>query len=47
MSPAAIAKLSPETLILDGEVAVFDEQLVSRFYPAERLPLPARTRLAP
>ena len=27
----AIAKLSPRTLILDGEVAVFDERLVSRF----------------
>ena len=27
----AIGKLSPRTLILDGEVAVFDERLVSRF----------------
>jgi ATP dependent DNA ligase domain len=27
-----IAKLSPDTLVLDGEVAVFDEQLVSRFH---------------
>jgi bifunctional non-homologous end joining protein LigD len=27
----AIAKLRPETLVLDGEIAVFDEQLVSRF----------------
>jgi bifunctional non-homologous end joining protein LigD len=27
----AIAKLLPETLVLDGEIAVFDEQLVSRF----------------
>ena len=26
-----IAKLTPGTLILDGEVAVFDERLVSRF----------------
>ena len=28
----AIDKLSPRTLILDGEVAVFDERLVSRFH---------------
>jgi bifunctional non-homologous end joining protein LigD len=28
---AAIAKLSPRTLVLDGEVAVFDQQLRSRF----------------
>jgi bifunctional non-homologous end joining protein LigD len=28
----AIAKLSPGTLILDGEVAVFDEQLISQFH---------------
>ena len=28
----AIAKLRPETLVLDGEIAVFDEQLVSRFH---------------
>ena len=28
---AAIAKLSPRSLVLDGEVAVFDEQLRSRF----------------
>ena len=28
---AAIAKLRPQTLVLDGEIAVFDEQLVSRF----------------
>lgn len=28
---AALARLKPKTLILDGEVAVFDEQLVSRF----------------
>ena len=27
----AIRKLDAETLILDGEVAIFDEQLVSRF----------------
>lgn len=27
----AIATLSPPTLILDGEIAVFDERLVSRF----------------
>jgi bifunctional non-homologous end joining protein LigD len=27
----AIAKLRPDTLVLDGEVAVFNEQLVSRF----------------
>jgi ATP-dependent DNA ligase len=27
----AIAKLSLRTLILDGEVAMFDERLVSRF----------------
>jgi len=30
--PAAMAKLRPDVLILDGEVAVFDEQLVSRFH---------------
>ena len=29
---AAIAKLRPDVLVLDGEVAVFDEQLVSRFH---------------
>jgi bifunctional non-homologous end joining protein LigD len=28
----AIAKLGPGTLILDGEVAVFDEHLISRFH---------------
>ena len=28
---AAVAKLPPRTLVLDGEVAVFDERLVSRF----------------
>jgi len=28
----AIGKLRPETLVLDGEVAVFDEHLVSRFH---------------
>src|SRR5262245_38497927 len=28
---AAVAKLWPDVLVLDGEVAVFDEQLVSRF----------------
>ncbi len=28
---AALVKLKPKTLILDGEVAVFDEELVSRF----------------
>ena len=27
----AVAKLKPETLTLDGEVAVFDAQLLSRF----------------
>lgn len=29
---AAIVKLRPHVLVLDGEVAVFDEQLVSRFH---------------
>src|SRR5687768_16955259 len=29
---AAIAKLQDETAVLDGEVAVFDEKLVSRFH---------------
>jgi bifunctional non-homologous end joining protein LigD len=29
---AAIVKLRPQVLVLDGEVAVFDEQLVSRFH---------------
>ena len=28
----AISKLRPDVLVLDGEVAVFDEQLVSRFH---------------
>src|ERR1051326_8786510 len=28
---AAIAKLRPDPLVLDGEIAVFDEHLVSRF----------------
>ena len=29
---AAIAKLKPDTVVLDGEVAVYDEKLVSRFH---------------
>jgi bifunctional non-homologous end joining protein LigD len=29
---AAVAKLRPDILVLDGEVAVFDERLVSRFH---------------
>jgi bifunctional non-homologous end joining protein LigD len=29
---AAIAKLRPDVLVLDGELAAFDEQLVSRFH---------------
>ena len=29
---AAVAKLRPDVLVLDGEVAVFDEHLVSRFH---------------
>jgi bifunctional non-homologous end joining protein LigD len=29
---AAVAKLRPDTLVLDGEVAVFDGELVSRFH---------------
>ena len=28
---AAIAKLAPDSLILDGEVCIFDQQLISRF----------------
>ena len=28
---AAVAKLSARTLVLDGEVAIYDEQLRSRF----------------
>jgi bifunctional non-homologous end joining protein LigD len=28
---AAVAKLRPEAVVLDGEIAVFDENLVSRF----------------
>jgi len=28
---AAIASLSPATLVLDGEVCIFDERLISRF----------------
>ena len=28
---AAVAELAPPTLVLDGELAVFDQQLVSRF----------------
>ena len=35
---AAIASLAPETLVLDGEVAVYDEQLVSRFEWMRRAP---------
>jgi bifunctional non-homologous end joining protein LigD len=35
---AAIARLAPETLILDGEVAVYDEHLVSRFEWMRRRP---------
>ena len=34
----AIASLRPETLVLDGEVAVYDEQLVSRFEWMRRPP---------
>jgi ATP-dependent DNA ligase len=29
--PAAVAKLSARTLVLDGEVAIYDQQLRSRF----------------
>jgi len=29
---AAIAKLRPDTVVLDGEVAAFDEHLASRFH---------------
>jgi bifunctional non-homologous end joining protein LigD len=29
---AAMAKLKPDVVVLDGEVAVFDEKLVSRFH---------------
>ena len=32
----AIAKLRPNVLVLDGEVATFDEQLVSRFQASQR-----------
>ena len=32
MDPKAIAALPAASLILDGEVAVFDDQLVSRFH---------------
>jgi bifunctional non-homologous end joining protein LigD len=35
---AAIASLAPETLVLDGEVAVYDEHLVSRFEWMRRVP---------
>ena len=35
---AAIASLAPETLVLDGEVAVYDERLVSRFEWMRRAP---------
>jgi bifunctional non-homologous end joining protein LigD len=35
---AAIAGLGPETLVLDGEVAVYDERLVSRFEWMRRRP---------
>jgi len=28
---AAIARLAPDTLILDGEVCIFDQELISRF----------------
>jgi ATP-dependent DNA ligase len=28
---AAVAKLSPRSLVLDGEVAIYDQQLRSRF----------------
>src|SRR6266478_8669660 len=35
---AAIANLRPETLVLDGEVAAYDEQLVSRFEWMRRPP---------
>lgn len=44
---AAIAALRPSTLILDGEVCIFDRQLVSRFEvagPPLRRPLPRRAR---
>jgi bifunctional non-homologous end joining protein LigD len=35
---AAIARLAPETLVLDGEVAVYDERRVSRFEWMRRSP---------
>src|SRR6266436_1724901 len=35
---AAVANLRPEILVLDGEVAVYDEQLVSRFEWMRRPP---------
>jgi len=35
---AAVASLAPETLVLDGEVAVYDERLVSRFEWMRRAP---------
>jgi bifunctional non-homologous end joining protein LigD len=37
---AAIASLGPETLVLDGELAVYDERLVSRFEWMRRRPTP-------
>jgi ATP-dependent DNA ligase len=42
---AAVAKLSARTLVLDGEVAIFDEQLRSRFEWAAGAG-PRRRRLA-
>jgi ATP-dependent DNA ligase len=35
---AAVASLAPETLVPDGEVAVYDERLVSRFEWMRRAP---------
>src|SRR5690242_12098569 len=35
---AAVSSLAPETLVLDGEVAVYDERLVSRFEWMRRAP---------
>jgi len=43
---AAIAKLSARTLVLDGEVAIFDEQLRSRFDWLREPEQPLRRRLS-
>ncbi len=44
---AAVAELKPPTLVLDGELAVFDSDLLSRFEWIRSRPTEARRRPRP